>query len=223
MFNLMGATSDEKTFAVPGPTSSIPELVDDDPALAGGSPMVGAGGLNVEAITDRTLRRARRHRSNTGLHGGSGVAITSPVSKLPSFLLLLVFLLQCFICCSWFQLGIVSSLVAPGLRRQGSSDRHRRISQLSSVAVVEEEFLATAEAGKLHATIAMYNVWKARCLYIYGHIDEAWVTMEKAIALRSFIAMLSMELELVFGSAMIALAKIGRIMVTYTDRNIIYI
>jgi hypothetical protein len=88
----------------------------------------------------------------------------------------------------------------------------QRLAGMFNMAITEAEFVQACVTAKRNITLAYFYIWKARALYIHGHIDDAWTTMESAIAIRRFVNTLAPECELVFGTAMITLAKIGRIL-----------
>jgi tetratricopeptide (TPR) repeat protein len=63
----------------------------------------------------------------------------------------------------------------------------------------------------MHPFIDITRIWQARCFYLYGRYDMAWITIQKALVIRQYIGGLTPMRELVPLAALILLAKIGDI------------
>jgi hypothetical protein len=110
---------------------------------------------------------------------------------------------------------MTSTLIAAAPRLS----RAERLVGLSPLAITEEEFITAVERSKLTLSLTIFLVWKSRALFLHGHLDRAWTTIQRAMELREFIQRLSPECELVFVTALILLAKIGRILVHISIRQ----
>jgi hypothetical protein len=198
LFNLIGATADELTFTVPGPAHTTPTQAVTHNQLT----EVIAGTTASNLATSSSPAITTTLPSAGVVSGSDGTATTSSPTVAASS------------AAASAAAAAGSSMSSTAPRRQSRAEQ--RLVGLSPMSITEEEFISAVETSQLNVCLVIYLVWKSRVLYLYGHLDRAWVTIQRATSLRHFMPQLSPECELVFCTALILLAKIGRILVCIT-------